>query len=324
VLENIMSSVPVTRLSRQPPIRNLRAFCAAARHRSFKIAADELFITPSAVSHQMKELEEALGVRLFERRTRALELTAAGQTLLDDVEPLLEALDRSLAQVARRSGRQTLRVQMPPFFANELFIPRLTSFHAAHPEIDMQIDTSDPRPSSHPATADVSILLSDSVPQGLQASRLFSLSLTAVCAREHASKVARLGGGVFREMALIVHKTRPFAWSSWAEEVGVETPEPKNVIELDSMTAVVRAAERGVGVALVPSMLCDYWFRSGALVRIFSVEVATNDTYFLVSRQKDADKPQVQAVTRWVLSEFRAPEPERLTRSAQRVLAACT
>jgi len=294
------------RLSRPPPLRNLRAFCAAARHRSFKAAADELFLTPSAVSHQMKELEEALGVRLFERKTRALELTTVGHTLLEEVEPLLEALERSLAQIARRSGRQTLRVLLPPFFASELFIPRLASFCAAHPQIDIQIDTRDPRPSSHPPTADVSILLADSEPQGLRSSRLFTVSLAAACSKEHVPTVARLGSEVFKHLALIVHKARPFAWTSWAAEVGLETPEPKNVIELDTMFAVVRAAERGIGVALVPSVLCDSWFRSGALVRIFSVELATNDTYFLVSRSKDADKPGVRALTNWALAQFRA------------------
>ncbi len=295
------------RLSRPPPLRNLRAFCIAARRRSFKSAADELFLTPSAVSHQMKELEDALGVRLFERKTRAVDLTTAGHTLLDEVEPLLEALDRTLTQVARRAGRHTLRVLLPPFFASELFIPRLTSFCCAYPEIDIQMDTRDPRPSLHPPTADVSILLADEVPQGLTSSRLFSLSLTAVCANEHASTVARLGGDVFRQMALIVHKSRPFAWAHWAEEVGLAPPEPKNVIELDTMFAVVRAAERGIGVALVPSALCDSWFRSGALVRIFSVELQTSDTYFLVSRPKDADKPEVRALTNWALSQFRRP-----------------
>jgi LysR family transcriptional regulator, glycine cleavage system transcriptional activator len=108
-------------------------------------------------------------------------------------------------------------------------------------------------------------------------------------------------------MALIVHKSRPFAWSSWAEEVGLAPPEPKNVIELDTMFAVVRAAERGVGVALVPSVLCDSWFRSGALVRIFSVELKTHDTYFLVSRPRDVEKPEVQALTSWALEQFRGP-----------------
>src|ERR1700749_169012 len=182
MLETSPIPSPVMRLSRPPPIRNLRAFCVAARRRSFKSAADELFLTPSAVSHQMKELEDALGVRLFERKTRAVDLTTAGHTLLDEVEPLLEALDRSLTQVARRSGRHTLRVLLPPFFASELFIPRLTTFCAAHPEIDMQIDTRDPRPSIHPATADVSVLLACTERQGLTSCRLFSLNLTAVCA----------------------------------------------------------------------------------------------------------------------------------------------
>ncbi len=252
----------------------------------------------------MKELEECLGVRLFERRTRAVDLTTAGHTLLDEVEPLLEALDRSLTQVARRGGRHTLRVLLPPFFASELFIPRLTSFCDAHPDIDIQMDTHDPRPGLHPPTADVSILLADEVPQGLQSARLFSLSLTAVCSREHAATVARLGSDVFGQMALIVHKSRPSAWTNWAAEIGLQTPEPKNVIELDTMFAVVRAAERGVGVALVPSALCDSWFRSGALVRIFSLELETADTYFLVSRPKDAEKPEVRALTNWALTQF--------------------
>src|SRR5579863_4817724 len=149
------------RLSRAPPLRALRAFCAAARHRSFKFAADELCLTPSAVSHQMKELETALGTRLFERKTRALELTTAAHRLLDEVEPLLEALDRTLAQMARRNGRQTLRIRLPALFASELFIPRLASFCAENPQVDVQLDTRDPRPAAHPVTADVSIVLAD-------------------------------------------------------------------------------------------------------------------------------------------------------------------
>jgi LysR family transcriptional regulator, glycine cleavage system transcriptional activator len=293
------------RLSRPPPLRNLRAFCIAARHCSFKVAADELFLTPSAVSHQMKELEETLGVRLFERKTRALELTVAGHTLHDEVAPLLDALDRSLAQFTRRNRRKSLRVMLPPFFASELFVPRLATFCDAHPDIDIQIDTSDPHPTLHPPTSDVSIIFSEQPPPpGVKAAKLFSLKLAAVCAKEHAPNVVRLGREVFRETALIVHRPRPFAWTNWAAEVGLEAPEPKNIIELDSMFAVVRAAERGIGVALVPTALCGAWFDTGALVRIFSIELATPDTYYLVSRPRDSDKPEVTALTEWALEEF--------------------
>lgn len=295
------------RLSRPPPIRNLRAFCLAARHRSFKLAADELYLTPSAVSHQMKELAQALGVPLFVRNSRMLELTSAGERLREEIEPLLLALDRALAQVARRSGRRTLRLLLPPFFASELFVPRLTDFYAAHREIDLQIDTRDPRPSLHPPSADLSILLAESEPRGVQASRLFALSLSAVCAPEHTAAVARLGSAVLREVALIVHKPRPSAWASWAEEVGLEPPEPKNVIELDTMFAVVRAAERGLGIALVPSRLCEAWFRSGSLVQIFATELVTAESYFLVNRRKDSARPEVRALAEWALSQFREP-----------------
>src|ERR1700731_1688357 len=121
------------RLSRPPPLKNLRAFCAAARQGSFKFAADELCLTPSAVSHQMKELEAALGVGLFERKTRSLELTPVGLHLLEEVEPLLEALDSALAQLARSHGRQMLRVRLPGLFASELFIPRLARFCVTQP-----------------------------------------------------------------------------------------------------------------------------------------------------------------------------------------------
>ena len=89
-----------------------------------------------------------------------------------------------------------------------------------------------------------------------------------------------------------------------SDVVGLETPEPKQVIEFDTMSAVVRAAERGLGIALVPAVLCESWMRSGALVRVFGVQLNTADSYYLVSRAKDAEKPQVRALTRWALTEY--------------------
>ena len=295
---------PTMRLSRPPPVRTLRAFCVAARRLSFKFAADELCLTPSAISHQMKELETILGMQLFMRRTRALELTAAGLRLLEEVEPLLEGLDRALAQLVRGDGRETLRVRAPALFANELLIPRLEEFCEAHPSIDVQLDTRDPRPVTHPPSADVSIVLADTPPTGVRSTRLFSSPLTAVCAPQHAGRVARLGREVFGTLPLIVDRNRPFAWSSWAEEVGLERPEPRQLIEFDTMTAAVRAAERGLGIALVPVRLCQSWMRAGALVRVFGVELATPEAYYLVSRPRDAERPPVKALTRWALTQY--------------------
>jgi LysR family glycine cleavage system transcriptional activator len=296
------------RLSRAPALRNLRAFCLAARHRSFKAAADELALTPSAISHQIRELEGSLGVQLFERRARALALTTAGHMLLKEIAPVLDTLDRSLAQFSRRNRRRSVRVLLPPFFASELFVPRLESFFARHPGIDIQVDTLDPWPTEHPLNADVSVILTRAAPQGVKADALFGLKLAAVCAKNFAPSVARLGREAFRETALIVQKARPFAWSRWANELGLDAPEARNVIELDTMFSVVRAAERGVGIALVPELLCDAWFRSGALVRLFSLQLETDDCYFVVRRFQDAGKPEVIAITEWTLEQFRSAE----------------
>ncbi len=254
-------------------------------------------------------------MRLFERKTRAVELTSAGATLLDEVGPLLDAIDRSLTRIARRNNRVTLRMLLPPFFATEIFVPRMANFCAAWPDIDIHVDTRDPRPAAHPLTADISVLLSDTPPQGVTITPLFTLSLVAACSREHAPTVMSLGANVFRDMALIVHKSRPFAWNSWAEELGLQAPEPKNVIELDTMSAVVRAAERGVGVALVPEALCSMWFESGSLVRIFPLKLDTSDTYYLASRPKDAAKPEVRAMTEWLLNEVRTLTNGAMSRS---------
>src|SRR6202023_4313065 len=113
-------------------------------------------------------------------------------------------------ELARGRARESLSVRLPALFASELFIPRLASFCERHPQIDVQLDTHDPRPTSHPATADVSILVTDSAPPGLKSVRLFSSALAAVCAREHLASVARMGREVFGELALIVDRTRPF------------------------------------------------------------------------------------------------------------------
>jgi len=296
------------RLSRPPHFRSLRAFCIAARLRSFKTAADELCITASAVSHQIKELEDALGVMLFERRTRSVELTTAGHALLEEIDPLIEALDRGVARIARRNRRMQLRLQLPPLFAAELFIPHIAAFCETHPSIDIQLDTRDPRPSQHPPAADLSVLLVEAAPHGLKATPLFSTSLVAACAARHAAAAERLGARLLVESTLIVHRSMPGAWSSWAHEAGLEEPEPRSVIELDSMIAVLRAVERGAGLALVPFTLAAGWFESGRLVRLFPVDVSLAEAYFLVSRPKDAARPEVAAMTRWILEHCpRAP-----------------
>jgi LysR family glycine cleavage system transcriptional activator len=290
---------------RTPPLRLLRAFYFAGKHSSFKAAAERLALTPSAVSHQVKELEEQLGVTLFQRRTRAITLTATGRQLLDDLEPALAALQTAVFRASRSNARRQLHVVMPPFFASELFAPRLHDFHDRHPSNDIQVDTRDPRPDQHPVYSDVSVLLSSRDPDhGVEAVRLFPLRLVAACSRELSASLGRIDHGLLRDQALIMHRTRPDAWERWAEQVGFDMTDARNVVEFDSMFAVARAAERGAGIALVPAVLCQPWFDSGALVRIEALEVATDDAYYLVARRDDLARPEVRALTSWTLQQF--------------------
>ena len=292
---------------RTPPLRLLRAFYYAGKHSSFKAAAERLSLTPSAVSHQVKELEEQLGVPLFQRRTRAITLTAIGRQLLEELEPALAALQDAVTRASRSSSRRQLHVVMPPFFASELFAPRLHDFHERHPSIDIQVDTRDPRPNQHPIHSDVSVLLASRDPDDdVESVRLFPLRLVAACSRELASTLGRVDAGLLGDHALIMHRTRPDAWERWAEQVGFDITNARNVVEFDSMFAVARAAERGGGIALVPAVLCQPWFDSGALVRIEALELDTDDAYYLVARRDDLARPEVQALTAWTLQQFQS------------------
>jgi LysR family transcriptional regulator, glycine cleavage system transcriptional activator len=294
---------------RTPPLRLLRAFCVAARHSSFKDAADRLSLTPSAVSHQVKELEEQLGVSLFQRRTRSVVLTPVGRQLLDDLEPALGALSTAIERTRNTSGaRRQLTIVMPPFFASELFAPRLPDFHARHPGIDIQVDTHDPRPGQHSGFTDVSIVLAGSLPADgdIEAVRLLPLRLVAAASPKVAGSMAgKLNARAFDGQALIMHRSfRSDVWDLWLNQVGLDLRRVSNVVEFDNMVAVIRAAERDGGIALVPAIVCQPWFERGALVHIEGFDLQGDEAYYLVARRGDFERSEVRALIAWSIEQF--------------------
>jgi LysR family glycine cleavage system transcriptional activator len=285
-------------------LRGLRTFCVAAEHESFRDAADRLFITASAVSHQIRNLEEELGIRLFERLSRSIELTEAGRALYADLQPVIGELDTIARRHRRAATRSVLRISVQPFFASELFVPNLSKFTEMHPDIDILVDTSDESSAKHPAGADVSIRVFGKPPKSLVSHRLFALRLIPASSAEFRDRIVRRRNRIVSPFPLIVHASRPDAWQRWEQESGIEIPRNAQSVRLDSMIAVARAAERGLGAALVPVQLSDSWFESGALVPLFSHELPTEDAYYFVSRQDDADDPNVRLFRDWVLQEF--------------------
>lgn len=285
-------------------LRGLRTFCVAARHESFRNAADELYITASAVSHQIKSLEQELGAQLFDRNSRDLRLTKTGRSLYEETWPLIEQLDDIVAAYKKDTRRRSIRMSVQPFFGSEYFVPRLSEFTAGHPDIDIEVGTSDETAETHPTDADLSIRLFRSPPAGVEADLLMPLRLAPAGSPDFKKNLVVSGKRINSEFPLIVHETHPTAWERWSRATGIKLPKTGKVTRLDSMIAVVRACERGLGAALVPVPIADLWFKYGSIVRLFDDELVEEVGYYLISRPEDVRDPAVGLLRDWILDNF--------------------
>ncbi len=285
-------------------LRGLRTFCVAAKHRSFRLAGEALFITSSAVSHQIKGLEQELGHQLFDRNSRELSLTDTGQSLYDDIRPLIEKLNEVAGSYKAGAVKSSVRISVQPFFASEYFVPRLSEFATQHPEIDIQVGTSDESSEKHPADADLSIRLFRSPPADLLSYPLFPLRMVPAGSPDFKKAMTVRNKIISSEFPMIVHEPRPKAWSQWADGAGITLPKDNKVIRLDSMIAVLRAAQRGIGAALVPVPIGDLWFKEGSIVRLFKQEYVADVSYYLACKKDRATEPTVRILRDWILQNF--------------------
>ncbi len=287
-------------------LRGLRTFCTAAQYESFRDAGEALFITSSAVSHQIKSLETELGLQLFERSHRDLRLTETGRLLYAEVSPLIEEIDGVVAGYRKSEPRTAVRISVQPFFASEYFVPRLREFTAAHPEIDIQVGTSDESSDHLPPTADLSIRLFKAPPENSTSNLLFPLRMVAAGSPDFKKELIVKRKEIVSDFPLIVHESRPKAWKQWSKSAGVRLPADSKVIRLDSMIAIVRAAERGIGAALVPVPLGEQWFKQGSIVRLFPHELVADVSYFLVGKDESPSRGVV-LLRDWILQNFSQP-----------------
>ena len=288
-------------------LRGLRTFCIAARHESFSAAADELFLTPGAVSRQIKSLEEELDIRLFDRNARELKLTGNGQALFAELEPLVDSIDDVVASFRKDRKRSLVRVSVQPFFASEYFVPRLAEFTAANPHIDIRVSASDESPESLPADAALSIRLFRNPPPGAESRLIFPMRLVAAGSRDLAKSLRVKDGQITSDFPLIVHESYPKAWKQWSKRAGVELPKGSKVTRLDSMIAVVRAVEQGIGAALVPIPIAEQWFRQKTIFQLFDEELVADVSYFLIWQDGVTRSPGVAALRDWIVERFADP-----------------
>ena len=183
-------------------------------------------------------------------------------------------------------------------------MPALTDFQDIHPDIDLALDASDESKRLLPANTDVAIRLFAAPPADLDSTRLFPLSLVPACSPALRERLERDPQRSATPFPIVVHKARPDAWKLWAAQSGIDLPMTGNVVRLDAMSAIVQAAERGLGVALVPLQLTASAFEEGRLVRLFDHALETSDAYYMVCRDNPAERPDVQRFREWVLDRF--------------------
>ena len=243
-------------------------------------------------------------MELFKRTARSLRLTDAGIALADDLRPTLEDLDQVIQRNSRVVGQEVLKLSVQPFLANELLVPRLAEFFADNPDISVTVDTSDGDADKIDRSADVSIRLFSAPPATDIWDRLFALRLVPVGSPGFYDDVKVVGGRVTSKFPLIVHDARPKAWQRWQRSSGITLPGQSKIIRLNDMVSIARAAEQGLGAALMPAQLCDARIRSGSLVPIFEHELEYSEAYYLTCSDAAAAQPHIATFRRWLLQEL--------------------
>jgi len=238
---------------RTPSLKAIKTFQIAAKHSSFAVAADELCITPSAVSHQIKTLETQLGLPLFSRAARALALTDAGARYLEQIDDLFMRLESVTEQLRARYGRNSVRLHVPAYFASEMLLPRLSEFSKLHDGIDLRIETQGVHGRTHAAEADISVVVGTGPWNGLVAHKMFAQTMVPACSPELFSERPVQRYEDLNSHTLLVHEARRDDWDRWATAVGMKNLQPAQIVRIDSMSAATRAAEKSTCPASRPS-----------------------------------------------------------------------
>jgi LysR family glycine cleavage system transcriptional activator len=295
-----------------PPLNSLRAFEAAARHLSFTKAAEELHVTPAAISHQIKALEEQLGVPLFRRLTRALRLTQAGQAALppmrDGFDSLADAVD--LLRAHENSGAIT--VSIDPSFAAKWLVPRLDRFRAALPDLDVRLDATDKLTDFQRDNVDLAIRYGSGNYPGLEVERLLSEEIFPVCSPKLLEGPAPLAQPSDLRHHTLIHLewdsenvTAP-NWRMWLLAAGIHDIDFTRGPVFSMTTLALQAAIEGQGVALASSFLVADDLAAGRLVVPFDLSVCDplDFAYHVVVPKRTADLPKVVAFKTWLLDEI--------------------
>jgi LysR family glycine cleavage system transcriptional activator len=288
----------------RPPLASLRAFAVAGRLQSLRDAAAELGVTPSAISHQVRNLEAWVGATLFERGVRHVRLTAQGAALSDALARAFDTIDVAIDRARRESLASTLKVATLPLFASTWLAPRLARFEVEHPELSLAIHTDARVYDLGAGEADVAIRNTEAPSPGLYAHKLLDLRATPLCAPALARRISDPAD--LTETTLIGLSIGRAGWPDWLARAGVSDLKPRRTLTVDTIPEAIEAAVQGRGVIL--GLLPLIWDApaAGQLVAPFQTPPQEAGAYFVMCRREDRAKPIVRAFVDWLILEMRS------------------
>ncbi|MCL1148024.1 transcriptional regulator GcvA [Shewanella marinintestina] len=288
--------------SHLPPLNALRAFEAAARLMSFTLAGKELFVTHGAISKQVKQLEDFVGIALFIRQHRSLKLTDEGERYFVHAQAALQTINNATSDLITQPLRtQTLAINVLPSLTISWLIPRMEEFKSRYPHLYVDLSIGDFEVDFNKVNYDIAIRSATTVPKAANVLTLMDEDLCLVCSPELAPNLNSLND--INQMTLLQHTTRPGLWQLWAKSVGLElTTEKKFGVEHFYMLS--QAAVSGMGVALIPRFFIEDELKNGKLVLPFKADFTSPYRYYLLTPKSSNLPLKVQSFIDWLLELF--------------------
>lgn len=300
-------------MRRLPPLNAVRAFEAAARRGNFNQAAEELNVTPSAISHQVRALEEFFGTKLFQRSGRSVQLTTKSRDLLRSITQALDQISAASQRMMHRPEGNLLNISVSPTFATGWLVPRISELQVDHPELEIRMTTGTSTADFLNSDIDLSIDYSP----GDFADGLFSLHLMTehcvpVCSPEYMREHGPLKTPAdIRNCTLLHVLPRLGQWRNWLNVAGVEGVDAERGPKFHNTPLSLEAARSGVGMAISNLEFVEDQLRQGSLVAPFQVEVPSQSGYYLVYPHERAEEPKIEVFHHWLLTKMEKEHPER-------------
>lgn len=284
-----------------PPLHLLAIFEASARHENFKAAAEELFITPSAVSHQIKALEAFLGFELFLRKSRGVNLNSAGKIYLHYVQQGLGKLEQGTKVIRNKFSSPALKITTFPTMASNAIIPQLGLFQQAHPEIDIRIETGMQLTDLRYDDSDLAIRLGNGNWPGVISKKLMTLKVHALCSPGFAEKHQLTTPQQIADVPLIDLSNMENIWQMWSHELGLNIKNFKHKLTFSHYEASLQAAEQGLGLALAVLPVENQLLERKLLVSPFTEGAPYFKDLYAVYREEDEDRHDILCFIDWLV-----------------------